>query len=156
MPLSASLDVLDRLVDDRVVADVDALAVRELPRLALGPDVEADDDRVGGGRQVDVVLGDGTDTAADDPQADLVADVDLEQRVLERLDRTGHVTLEDEVELVDLALLDALEHVLERHAAAAVSELRRHARAPPLLGDLTGDPVLGDDDEVVAGARNRR
>ena len=64
--------------------------------------------------EVDVVLRDRTDTAVDDPQVDLVADVDLEQRVLERLDRTGHVTLEDEVERVDLALLRGLGEVLER------------------------------------------
>ena len=70
-------------------------------------DVEADDDRVVDRREVDVVLRDRTDTAVDDPQVDLVADLDLEQRVLERLDGTGHVTLDDEVEGLDLALLRA-------------------------------------------------
>ena len=54
--------------------------------------------------EVDVVQRDRADTAVDDPQVDLVADVDLEQSVLERFDRTRHVTLEDEVEGVDLAL----------------------------------------------------
>ena len=34
--LERRLDLVDRLVDDRVVADVDALAVGELARLALG------------------------------------------------------------------------------------------------------------------------
>src|SRR4051794_19275181 len=88
-----ALDVLDRGVDDRVVTDVDLLPVGKLARLALGPDVEADDDRVGGLGEVDVVLGDRADAAADDAQADLVlrAHVDAEQRVLERLDRTGDV-----------------------------------------------------------------
>ena len=99
--LEGRLDLLDGLVDDRVVADLHALAVGQLARPALGPDVEADDDRVGrGDRQVDVVLGDRTDAAVDDPELDLVADVDLEQRVLEGLDRTGDVALDDEVELL--------------------------------------------------------
>ena len=55
--------------------------------------------------QVDVVLRDGTHAAVDDAQGDLLADVDLEQGVLQGLDRTRAVALEDEVEGVDLALL---------------------------------------------------
>ena len=53
-------------------------------------------------------LGDRTDTAVDDAQLDLVVDLDLEQRLLERLDGTGHVTLDDEVERLDLALCERL------------------------------------------------
>src|SRR6478609_6481316 len=45
--LEGRLDLVDRLVDDRVVPDLDTLAVRQLRRLALRADVEADDDRVG-------------------------------------------------------------------------------------------------------------
>ena len=44
--LERRLDLVDGLVDDRVVADVDALAVGQLGDLPVGPDVEADDDRV--------------------------------------------------------------------------------------------------------------
>src|SRR5690606_30718379 len=46
--LEGRLDLLDRLVDDRVVPDVDALAVGQLLRVALGAHVEADDDRAVG------------------------------------------------------------------------------------------------------------
>src|SRR4051794_30940047 len=45
--LEGCLDVLDRLVDDRVVADLDTLTLGQLRRLALRPDIEADDDRLG-------------------------------------------------------------------------------------------------------------
>src|SRR3954453_20102413 len=38
--LEGRLDLLDRLVDHRVVPDVDTLAVGQLCRLTLGPDVE--------------------------------------------------------------------------------------------------------------------
>src|SRR3954463_12453559 len=103
--LERALHVLDGGVDDGVVADVDLLALGQLARLALGPDVEADDDRVGRFGEVDVVLGDRTDTAVDDPDAHRVAHIDLGQGVLERLDRTGHVALEDEVELLVLGAL---------------------------------------------------
>ena len=108
MPLSAGLDLVDRLVDDRVVPDVDALALGELAHPSGWPHVEADDDRVGGDGEVDVVLRDRTDAAADHPQVDLVADVDLEQRVLQRLHRAGDVALDDEQELFLLPALSAL------------------------------------------------
>ena len=45
------LDVLGQLVDDAVGADVDALALRELARLGVRSDVEADDERVARSRR---------------------------------------------------------------------------------------------------------
>src|SRR4029079_4890216 len=54
--LEGSLDLVDRLVDPRVVPELPTLAFSQLLRLALRADVEADDDRVGGGGQVDVGL----------------------------------------------------------------------------------------------------
>src|SRR5205085_12186944 len=48
------LDLVDHRVDDRVEADVDAFLVRQVRRVALGPDVEADHDGVRGGGQEDV------------------------------------------------------------------------------------------------------
>src|SRR3954447_3343156 len=153
--LERRLDFLDRLVDDRVVADVDALGGGELRDLALRPDVEADDDRLRRRRQHDVGLGDRTDPAVDDPHADLVAHVDLEQGVLEGLDRARTVTLEDEVQLVDLALLHAGEQVLERDATTADGQSRRPLTRLPTLGDLPRDAVIRGDDEVVTGTRHR-
>src|SRR3712207_5103818 len=70
-----------------------AFAVGELADALRGTDVEADDDGVVDRREVDVVLRDGADAAVDDPQVDLVTDVDLEQRLLERLHRAGDVAL---------------------------------------------------------------
>src|SRR5690606_30868494 len=120
--LERGLHVLDRLVDDRVEADVDALALGQVLDALAVLHVEADDDRVVDRREVDVVLRDGTHTAVDDTQLDLVAHVDLEQRVLEGLDGTGHVALEDEVEGLDLALLEGLREVLEADALAALGQ----------------------------------
>jgi hypothetical protein len=150
--LERGLDVLDRGVDDRVVPDVDVLAVGQVAGVALGPDVEAEDDGVGGRGQRDVVLGDRADAAVDDPQRDLGVDLDLEQGVLDRLDGTADVALEDEVELGVLTLLEAVEQRLEGRPATA---LRQRGVALPgraALGDLAGDAVLVDDEEVVAGA----
>src|SRR6476660_7277841 len=86
--LERCLDLLDGLVDHRVVPDLHALAVGDVGVLALGPDVEPDDDRVRRHGEVDVVQRDRADTPVDDPQVDLVAYVDLEQSILQRFDRT--------------------------------------------------------------------
>src|SRR5690242_4872916 len=150
--LERGLHFLDRLVDDRVVADVDALALRELARPAGRPDVEADDHRVGGDGQVHVVLGDRADAAADHAQADLFADVQLEQRVLEGFDRTGHVTLDDEEQFLALTRLERLVQVLERDPPTALGELGDALARLPALGDLPGHPIVGDDQEVVTRA----
>ena len=67
------LDVLEQLVDDLVGADLDVLGVGQLAGLAVGADVEADDRGVGGGGQLDVVLGDAADGPVDEGQLHLVA-----------------------------------------------------------------------------------
>src|SRR6185295_2477447 len=85
----------------------------------------------------------------DDPDLDLGTDIDVEQRVLESLDRTGTVTLEDEVQGVDLALL---QPVLERDALTGLGQLRVTAHGLTTLRDLTGDAVfLGDEELVTSG-----
>src|SRR5699024_10808495 len=151
--LERALDVVDRLVDDRVVADVDAFAVCQVASLRLRTDVEADDDRVVDRGQVDVVLRDRTDAAVDDPQIDLVAHIDLEQRVLERFDGTRDIALEDEVEHVDLALGQCLGEVLEADALATAGLSGAALDGVALLGDLAGRAVVIGGDERITGTR---
>ena len=104
--------------------------------------------------QVDVGLGDATDAAVDDPQLDLVADLDPQQGLLERLDGAGVVALEDQVELAGL-LQRGVEIVQADALAAARGQRVALARTAP-VGDLPGDPVLVDDEQVVAGTGHRR
>src|SRR3954463_8640810 len=151
--LERGLDLLDRLVDDRVVPDVDALAVGELGGLTLGPDVEAQADDVVCQRQVDVALGDRADAAVDDPQRDVVAHLDLHQRLFERLDGARVVALDDQVELT--ALLERRVEVLQADPLPHRRVLRVADTGLAAVGDLPGDAVLLDHEEGVAGARNR-
>src|SRR5690606_20084552 len=116
--LERALDLFDGVVDHRVEADVHALTGSTLTCLRVGTDVEAHDDRVVDRRQVHVGFGDRTDAAVDDAQLHRVVDLDLEQRLLQRLDGTGHVALDDEVERLDLALFESAGEVLERDALA--------------------------------------
>ena len=53
--------VVDHVVDDRVIADLDAVALRQLARLRVGPHVEADDQRAGRLGQDNVALVDAAD-----------------------------------------------------------------------------------------------
>jgi hypothetical protein len=88
----------------------------------------------------------------DDAQLHRVVDLDLEQRLFERLDGTGDVALDDEVERLDLALFESTGEVLERDALAGLGQLGVALGGLALLGDLAGQAVLLGDDEGVAGA----
>src|SRR3954454_24152037 len=156
--LERGLDLLDGLVDHAVVADLHVRAVGHLLDLVRGPDVEPDDR--GGGvrgrrRQVHVALGDRTDTAVDDLELDLVRNLDLEQRVLEGLDRTGRVALDDQGERGLLALLELLHERIEIRLGTRVGEARRATAGLPLLGDLPDGAVVLAGEEGVARAGHR-
>src|ERR1700683_2047558 len=85
----------------------------------------------------------------------LLAAVALEQRVLQGLNRAGHVALDDQQQLFALAGLEGRLEVLERDPATALGELGGPLAGLPALGDLPGHPVVGDDEEVVAPLRHR-
>src|SRR4051812_27328838 len=150
--LERGLDLLDGLVDDRVVPDVHPLAGSQLGGLTLGPDVEAQDDDVVGQRQVDVALGDPADAAVDDPQRQVVAHLDLHQRLFERLDGARVVALDDQVELT--GLLERRVQVLQADPLPHRRVLRVADPGLAAVGDLPGDPVLLDDEEGVTGTRH--
>src|SRR3954467_12305432 len=150
--LEGGLDLVDGLVEDRVVPDVHPLAVGQLGGLALGPDVEAQDDDVVGQRQVDVALGDATDAAVDDPQRDVVAHLDLHQRLFERLDGARVVALDDQVELT--GLLERGVEVLQADPLPHGRVLRVADAGLATVGDLPGDAVLLDHQEGVTGTRH--
>src|SRR5260370_5395693 len=153
--LERGLDFLDRLVDDRVVADIDALGAGQLTGPASPTDVEADDHRFGGDRQVDIVLGDRADTAADDPQLHFLANIALQQRLFQRFHRAGYVTLDDEQQLFPLAGLERGLQVLQRDPRPPLREHRGALSGLATLRDLPGHPVVVDDKEAVARAAHR-
>ena len=147
------LDVLGQLVDDAVGADVDALALGERPRLRVRTHVEADHDRVRGGREHDVALGDRPDARVDDVDAHLGV-ADLRELARDRLDRALHVGLDDEVEVLDDALADPREQLLERGAAPApAGELLRAQPLATQAREVPGLAVVLDDARVLAGLR---
>ena len=113
----SSVDV----VDDRVQADVDALAVGDVGGVAIRPDVEADDDRVRRRRQQHVGLVDRADAAVDDPDLDLLVG-QLGQRVGQHFGRALHVGLDDDRQFLHAAFGDLRLQRLERQARALGAE----------------------------------
>ena len=96
------LDLVGHVVDDRVEADVDLLALGQVGGVAIGPHVEADDDRVRRRGQQHVRLVDGADARVDDADLDLLVR-QLRQRVGQHLGRALHVGLDDDRQLLDAA-----------------------------------------------------
>src|SRR4029079_2669134 len=108
----------------------------EVPRLGARPDVEADDERVRRGREIDVVLRDPAATGVDhvDPHLRVL---DLPELAHECLDRALDVAFQDDVEILDSALLHPLEERLQRDPRA-LRALRELLAAEP-LGALLRD-----------------
>ena len=93
-------------------------------RVALRPDVEADDDRVRRRGQQHIGFGDRADAGVQHANLDLVVR-QLLQRVRQHFGRAADVGLEDDVELLDLAFLQLIVQLIERDAAGlATSPLR--------------------------------
>ena len=90
-----------------------------------GTHVEADDHRAGRRGEHHVGVGDAADAGVQDVAARPRVVRELGDLVLDRLERAGHVGLQDQVELHGLTLLHPLEHVLEadRNAHAACQRL---------------------------------
>src|SRR5665213_3617851 len=138
-----------QLVDDGVHADIDVLAGGQVLRLAFRTDVEADDHRVGGRSEQDVGFRDGADARVEDLDADLFGG-HAGERVGEDFDRTLHVELEDEVEVLDAGLLDLLGQAFERDAGG-LGELGFALLHLAVLGNALGLVAVRHDEERVAG-----
>src|SRR4051794_18013102 len=145
--------LLDDVVDHRVGADLDALVLRDLARVADRAHVEADHHRVRGRREHHVGLADAADAVADHVDGDLLVGQPRDL-VGERLERAGHVGLEHQVELL-LAALGAGEDVLERNAAARLARQRLLLDADrALVGHAARLALVLDYAEVLAGVRH--
>ena len=143
--------VFGDFVDDRVGADVDALAVGGAAGVRQRPHVEADDDRFGGRGQHHVGLVDATGLRVDDVDRDAFLR-DFRELVLERLQRAGDVGLEDDVELLDVAGLGAGEDLVEAElAGVAAGQLLALQAVGALLGELAGFAVVVDRLDEFAG-----
>ena len=126
---------------------------------AIRTHVEADDDRARGRRQHNVGLVDRADRAVDNLDAHLVVRELLERRT-KRLDRTLHIRLDDDVELLHLALLNGGEQVVERYLVellvalflllvlALLDQLARHLLVVHRVEDVARARHLGQANDL--------
>src|SRR5207248_3329254 len=144
--------VIDDIVDDRVITDLDSIALRQIAGLWVGAHIEADDDRVRRLGEDHVALVDPTDRRVQYPHCDLVGR-QLFERADDRFERALYVGFDDDRQLLRDARGDLREHLLEgaartghggRVAPAALTE----------VGDFAGAALALDHDEIVAGKRN--
>ena len=148
--LHGRFHLVDAVVDDAVHSHVDLGAGGRVLRVGIGADVEAHDDGVGRGGQHDVGLVDGTDGAVDDPHADLLVG-QLLQGSLDGLGGALHVGLHDDVQVLQLALLDLREQIVQSNFLAG-GVGGHFVLVLALLHQLAGHTLVGHGVEVVAGA----
>ena len=110
--LDTALDFVDGVVDDGVESDFDFLFLGQAAGIGRRPYLEADDDGVGGGGQQDVGLGDGSHCLVDHVHVNLFGG-ELDEGVGQGLDGAVHVSLDDDVELLEVAYRDAAADLLE-------------------------------------------
>ena len=96
-------------------------------------------------------LGDRTDTAVDDLDADFVVR-ELFERLGNRLDRTLNVCLDDKVEIFDLALSKHLRQILKSHSRGLM-QLLFSLLDTALLNELSCHLLIGYGIECLAGFR---
>jgi len=104
--------------------------------------------------QVNVGLADGTDTGVDDADADLIVG-DLLEALLNGLGRALHVSLNDDGQLLHIVLSHLAEQVIQSDLLEG-GELLLLGGSDALLGQLTGQTLVLDGLEQVAGLRWRR
>ena len=150
--LHGGLDLVDAVVDDPVHPHVHVVTLGVLLGIGVGADVEAHNDGVGGGGQHHVGLVDGANGAVDDLHPDLLVG-DLLQAGLYRLSGALHVGLDDNIQILHLALLDLGEQVLQGDLAAGAGGGKLLVLLA-LLGQLPGHALVGHGVEVVARLRD--
>src|SRR5205807_597064 len=103
--------------------------------------------------EVRIVLGDAADAGVDDVDPHLGM-LDLRELRHDRLDRTLHIALDDDVQVLDGAGPDLLEELLERDAACPLLRHRLAAQAfATLLRELARAALALDDAAELAGGR---
>ena len=147
------LHVIHEVVDDVVVADLDAVALGGSGRFLVGTDREADDGGVETFRQRDVGFRDAADARMQDARGDFVG-AELLQRAQDRFERALHVGLDDQREVLATCRLQLAHHLLERAAHAGngggglLALLMR-----TVAGDFAGAGFVLDHGDAIAGFR---
>src|SRR6218665_2031152 len=164
-PITMALSMVARSMSLSVMAPTPRWRIRSctesstsisIASLNVGAHVESDNNGVVDGGEVDVALRDGPHTTVEDTQLHRVIHLDLEESLFQRLDGTGHITLDNEVECFDLALFERAGKVFEGDALASLRELCVTLRGFSLFSNLASSTVFVSDEEDITGTRDTR
>src|SRR6266436_1000783 len=145
--------VIDEIVDDIVVTNFHAIALGHFARFLVGAHVEADDRGARGLRKRDVGFADTAGARQDYPGAHLLGP-ELFKRARNGFDRTLHIALDEERELLASGGLELTHHLFERSALAARPRRDLFALLTgTVVGHLAGTRFAVDDGQAVAGFR---
>ena len=114
--LHGSFDIFDGLVDDLVQTYIHALSLCGCLGSRIGTDIESDDDRIGRTCQRYVGLIDGTYAAVDTFYYYFFIG-QLHQGLLYCFYATLYISLDDQVQFLQITLLDLTEQIIQRHSA---------------------------------------
>ena len=150
--LHGGLNIVDAVVNDAVHTQLDLGPLGAVARGVVRADVEADDDSVARGGEHDVRLVDRADAGMDDAHADFLVG-ELFERGLDGLGAALHIRLDDDVEVLEIALLDAGEQILERDLLARARGSGAALRGKALFGESARHALVGDGVEYIARGR---
>src|SRR6185437_70311 len=146
------LHVIDGFVDDAVVAHLDAGLLHRIAGAGVGADVEADDERLGGSRELYVGHRDPAEAAGHDLHLHLLGR-ELGERLAQRLDTALHIALDEYRDDSRLVLAELREDILgtgrltgELHVTELALAVERH---------LTRLELALERKKLIAGIRCR-
>src|SRR5882757_3997946 len=113
-------DIVDRFVDDAVVAHIDAVLLDRDPGGRIPTHVERDDPRLGRGGQGDVGFGQAADAGGHDIDRDFAGRQRV-QRIAQSLDAALYISLDQELHQIRFVLAHGREYVL--HVGAFQGQL---------------------------------
>src|SRR5690606_19803429 len=143
--------IIDQVIEDAVVAQIQAFLLNQALGCSIRPHVEAEDNGVGGHGQADVGLGNAAHTGRYNLHLYLVVTQVL-QRLGNGFQSTAHVSLEDHVEGFDFIFAHVLEHVLELGGLLTLQTLFTLTGLTE-LSQLLGFLLVCHGEEFVTGIR---
>ena len=111
--LHGCLHILDGIIDHAVQADIHSFSLSRLLGHSIRTHVKSDNDGVGGRGKADIRLVDGSHSSVDDLHNHLVVG-QLQEALLQGLHRALYISLHDDAQLFQIALLDLGKQIVKR------------------------------------------
>jgi len=147
-PGKSVTDILHNVVNDVVEPYVNLFLAHSLQRFVVGPHVKADDNGVGSGSQHDIAFVDPASALVDHFDPHLIGCL-FHEGVTDGPHRTLDVCFQNNAQVLDLAVLDLVEQILQRYFLVAC--LHGLDLGLTQLGDPLGFKFISENDKRLTG-----